>query len=176
MKNRVLSAMKLFSLTTGTLAFMLVWLFYIDYDINGKEPCPFLLPCSPEGLVLLFAVLFIMVGVYLLLICNQIAMRTKEFFFRKYYGAATSEIVTLILTEAVLFLTVAFLLSLILIDQLAPFFNTLTARQVSVTGGSDKISLIVGAFIFMIPGFIIMLLPAVRCARYTAAELLRKMR
>ena len=174
-KNWGVSALKLFSLTTGILSLLLLWLFYFDYGQKAERSGHLLAYTSFESMSLLVAILLVTVFAYLYIICNQITARTKEFFIRKLYGANTIEIVGIVMAEAFLFLLVAFALSLSLIDQLTPLFNRITGRQVSISNNYNDIGAVTGAFLFIVPAFLIMLLPALRCAKLRAVEFLKKL-
>jgi len=174
-KNWGISALKLFSLTTGMLSLLLIQLFYFDYSHADNNLSHIWTSGNYESIGLLLVILFITVYVYLLLISNQIAARAREFFIRKLYGATVLEIIGVLMVEAFLFLLVSFLLSLSLIDQLSPLFNRFTGRQVNISNNQNDIGLVAGAFLFLVPAFLMMLLPAMKCARWRAVEFLKKL-
>ncbi len=174
MKNWGISALKLFSLTTGMLSLLLIQLFYFDYSL-AEDNLMVWTGDNYESLALLLVILLIMVFVYLVLISNQITARTREFFIRKLYGASALEIVAVLMVEAFLFLLVSFLLSLSLIDQLSPLLNKFTGRRVSFSANQGDIGLVTGVFLFIVPAFLMMLLPAMKCAGWRAVEFLKKL-
>ncbi|MDZ7606080.1 MAG: FtsX-like permease family protein [Cyclobacteriaceae bacterium] len=174
-KNWGISALKLFSLTTGMLSLLLIQLFYFDYSESENNLYHVWTHGNFESIALLMVILSITVFVYLVLISNQIASRAREFFIRKLYGAGSFEIVAVLLVEAFLFLLVSFILSLALIDQLSPLFNRFTGRQVNISNNQNDIGLVTGAFLFIVPAFLMMLLPAMRCAGWRAVEFLKKL-
>jgi hypothetical protein len=174
-KNWGISALKLFSLTTGMLSLLLIQLFYFDYNQIESNLYRVWRQGNFESIALLLVILSITVFVYLLLISNQIAARSREFFIRKLYGASGFEIIAVLLVEAFLFLLVSFLLSLALIDQLSPLFNRFTGRHISISNNQNDIGLVTGAFLFIVPAFLMMLLPAMRCAGWRAVEFLKKL-
>jgi cell division protein FtsX len=174
-KNWGISALKLFSLTTGMLSLLLIQLFYFDNNQIEDNLYRAWTQGNFESIALLLVILSITVLVYLLLISNQITSRAREFFIRKLYGASAFEIIAVLLVEAFLFLLVSFLLSLTLIDQLSPMFNRFTGRSVSISNNQNDIGLVTGVFLFIVPAFLMMLLPAMRCAGWRAVEFLKKL-
>lgn len=175
MKNWGISALKLFSLTTGMVSLLLIRLFYADNSATGNSLPTVLTDDNYESIALLLVILVIMVGVYWLLIRQQIAARTREFFIRKLYGAGPLEIAGVLMLEAFLFLLAAFLLSLSLIDQLSPLFNRFTGHQVNFSANESDISIVTWSFLLIVPAFLIMLLPSLRCAGWRAVEFLKKL-
>jgi len=174
-RNWGISALKLFSLTTGMLSLLLIQLFYFDYSHADSNLSQVWISGNYENIAFLLVIMSLTVLVYLLLISNQIAARDREFFIRKLYGARSIEIVAVLMVETFLFLLVSFLLSLSLIDQLSPLFNKFTGRQVNISDNQNDIGLVTGVFLFIVPAFLVMLLPAVRCAKWRAVDFLKKL-
>jgi hypothetical protein len=170
-----LSLIKLISLTLGTIAFLLVWLFYIDHQVPENIPLAFFQSCSTESILLLTSILLITVITYFFIMKSQMTLRYKEFFIRRYYGESGQGIILILLIETFTFLIMALLISLVLIDQVAPFFNWLTQKEVDTRqAGMYSGFLPVVSFLTLL-GFVVGLLPAIICARKRAVDLLKKL-
>ena len=171
-----LSLVKIFSLTTGILSFLLVWFFYIDQQYFFDKRIAFLESCSPESAVI-FA--FIILGtaiIYFLISKSQIEFRNRELFLRKYYGAGRGSVVIMLLIETGIFIIISFLLSLVLIDQIAPYLNIVTEKSVDLQRGTDMFDVLIILCFLAVLGFAVGILPSIWYARNRAVDILKKLR
>lgn len=169
------SLIKVFSLTTGIISFLLVWLFYIDHNFFFSEDESFFQSCSAENILILAFILLVTSIIYFLIMRSQIQLRHKELFFRKFYGETHSGIIGILLIETSVFILIAFLLSLIFIDQIAPLFNLITEKSINLQNSSSLINLVL-IFIFLSGlGFVVGILPALWYGRIRAVDILKKL-
>jgi hypothetical protein len=170
-----LSLIKLTSLTLGIISFLLVWLFYIDHQVPENSRLAFFQSCSAENMLILTSILLITTVTYIFIMKSQMTLRYKEFFIRRYYGENGPGIVFILLFETFVFIVMALLISLVLIDQVTPFFNWLTQKDVDArqTGAYSGFLPVVGFLTIL--GFVAGLLPAMICARKRAVDLLKKL-
>jgi len=170
-----LSLIKLCSLTMGMIAFSLVWLFYIDHATIQKGRTFLLNLCTLENLLILGSIVIITITIYLLILRSQMTVRYKEFFIRKLYGESTKGITHIIMIETVVFVLTAFVLSLVMVDQVAPLFNLITGRDINTQQiGSEHL---IWAFVlfFILIGLLVWLFTAITCSRRQALDLLKKL-
>lgn len=170
------SLIKVFSLTSGILSFLLVWLFYIDHHLFLGGYNDFWRACSIETAVILSIILIVTSVIYFLVMKSQMQLRHKELFFRKFYGEAKKGVIGILLIETSIFILISFLLSLVLIDQVAPVFNLITEKNVDLRQQIDFANF-VSIFIFLsLLGFVIGILPSIWYARKRAVDILKKLR
>jgi hypothetical protein len=170
-----LSLIKLTSLTLGTISFLLVWLFYVDHQVPENLTLAFFQSCTTENVLLLTSIQLITIVTYFFIMRSQMTLRYKEFFIRRYYGENGLGIILILLIETFTFIGMALLISLVLIDQVAPFFNWLTQKEVDTRqAGIYSRFLPVVSFLTLL-GFVVGLLPAIICARKRAIDLLNKL-
>lgn len=170
-----LSLIKIFSLTTGILSFLLVWFFYLDHDffVGGKERL--LASCSTENAFLLGFILFCTSMIYFLVMKSQVAFRHKELFFRKLYGETNKGIIGILMIETTIYVIIAFILSLILVDQVAPWFNIITEKNVNLQDSDSPLSFIIILIFLVILGFAVGILPSIWYAKNKAIDILKKL-
>lgn len=170
-----LSLIKLCSLTMGMISFLLVWLFYIDHQkIEGKR-ISIVNSCTFENLLILGSILLVTIIVYFLIMNSQMTFRYKELFIRKLYGETGAGIFYILFIEITIFILLSFVLSLVLIDQIAPLFNSLTEKNINTrTLGYENGFLFLLSF-FMFTGIIIGVLPAIKCAGTRAVDLMKRL-
>jgi ABC-type antimicrobial peptide transport system permease subunit len=168
-----LSLIKLTSLTIGVISFLLVWLFYIDQQWMAGTGVGMGQTYSTENLLILASIMIITITVYLLIMKSQLSLRYKELFIRKLYGEHKSGVIYIVLIETIIFVFISFVVALVMIDQLAPVFNSFTGRQITVRQFDSLYGfwLLVGFFLFL--AIITGLFPALRCAKKRAVDLLR---
>ena len=170
-----LSLIKLGSLTMGMISFLLVWLFYIDHQQMESRKSALLNSCTAENLLILGSIIIVTITVYLLIQKSQMSFRFKEFFIRKLYGETGVGISYILLLETTVYILSSFLISLVLVDQVAPLFNMLTEKNVNTRQlGSENMFMTLLSF-FIIIGLLIGLLPAISCSRKRAVDLLKKL-
>ena len=106
---------------------------------------------------------------------SQISFRHKELFFRKYYGETHSGIILILMIETTIFLFISFVLSLVIIDQVVPFLNAITDKNINLRemgGGIDFIMII--CFLSVL-GFVVGIVPSLWYARNRAVDILKKL-
>ena len=170
-----LSLIKVFSLTSGILSLLLIWFFYVDNNYFGNRSFNQLNACSIDTLLLLGSVLFTMMLIYFLIIRSQISFRYKEFFIRRYYGESSKGIIFIMMSETIIFISLSFMISLVLMDQVTPFFNLMTNKSIDLQAFFyfTDIMIIVS---FLSALFIVLgLLPALWNARKEAVDFLQKL-
>lgn len=170
-----LSLIKVFSLTSGILSFLLVWLFYIDHHHSFGMHEQFLKNCSVENLLILGFILLITTIIYFFIMRSQIQLRHKELFFRKYYGETYIGIISILLIETSIFIVVSFLLSLVLIDQVAPVFNLITEKSINLQEGAKTLDLLLVFCFLSVLGFVIGIVPSLWYAKNRAIDILKKL-
>jgi len=170
-----LSLIKLCSLTMGMLSFLLVWLFYIDHKNAQNKSISIFNSCTSENLIILGSIILVTITVYFLIMNSQMTLRYKEFFIRKLYGESGIGIFYILFLEITIFIVVSFIFSLVLIDQVAPLFNLLTDRNVNARALGSENGFILLLSFFMIIGLIIGVLPAMKCSRTRAVDILKKL-
>jgi len=169
------SLIKIFSLTSGILSFLLVWLFYVDHNflLNAQES--FWKSCSVENALILSFILIVTSLIYFLIMKSQIQLRNKELFFRKFYGETHRGVIGILLIETSVFILIAFVFSLILIDQVAPIFNLITEKSINLQKNDSLFNLVL-IFIFLsILGFVVGICPSLWYARNKAVDILKKL-
>ncbi len=170
-----LSLIKLCSLTMGMISFLLVWLFYMDHQIIIGDKISFIDSCTTENGLILGAIILITVFIYFLIMKSQITFRYKEFFLRKLYGESIYGIFYILLIETTIFILCAFVFSLVLVDQIAPFFNLITEKSINTRQMNSDNGMLVLLSLFVLIGFVIGLFPAINCAGKRAVDLLKKL-
>ncbi len=170
-----LSLIKLFSLTSGITSFLLVWLFYFDHQFffgNGNQAIK---SNGLENVLLLAFIFFVTILIYFLVMKSQISFRHKELFIRKFYGESSNGIVAILIIETSIFILIAFMLSLILIDQIAPFFNAYTRKNVTFKSLERIFDMIMITCFLLLMGIIGVILPSIWYARIRAIDILKKL-
>jgi putative ABC transport system permease protein len=170
-----LSLTKLISLTMGILSFLLVWLFYIDHQNAFGDRVSFAHSCNTENVLILGSIIMITITIYFLIMKSQMTFRYREFFIRKLYGESWMGIISILLVETAIFIVSSFTLSLVLIDQVAPFFNLITDREIDTTHIGSETGFLVLLGFFLMLGFITGLVPAIICAQKNAVDLMKKL-
>ena len=170
-----LSLIKIFSLTTGIISFLLVLLFYFDQQFVFGETSQMFTSCSLENVFFPGAILLVTTIIYFLVMKSQIGFRHKELFLRKFYGESKKGITTILLIETSIFIIISFVLSLVLIDQIAPFFNMITDKQVDLRRISDPLIYLVVLGFVAILGIIVGIVPSIWYTRKRAVDILKKL-
>lgn len=170
-----LSLIKIFSLTLGIISFLLVWLFYIDHQNLISEKRQILESCTLENALLLGFILLVTVAIYFLVMKSQISVRYKELFFRKLYGETHTGIIIILMIETSFFILISFVLSLVFIDQIAPLFNLITEKNVSLRGLRSIIDIVMIACFLSVFGFMVGILPSFWYAKNRAVDILKKL-
>lgn len=168
-----LGLIKLFSLTTGIISFLLIWLFYVDHQTSSSGE-PFIRNCSLENILLFASVLIITTVLYFMILKSQMTFRHKEFFIRRLYGETSVGIAGILVFETFAYVVTALVLSLVLIDQIAPIFNIITQRSIdilAIKSYSGSVAIVAFLIILIITTTFI---PAFICSQKTAVEFLRK--
>lgn len=169
------SLIKIFSLTSGILSFLLVWLFYLDQQYFLSDKSKFLISCSADNLLLLGGILFITTVIYFLVMKSQMSFRQKELFFRKLYGASNMGIIIILMIETSIFILVAFVFSLVLIDQITPFFNEITDKNVNFRDMATVSDIIMITIFLLLLEIVVGILPSFWYARNRAVDILKKL-
>ena len=170
-----LSLIKIFALTSGILSFLLVWLFYVDHQYFFDDRRLFLKSCSLENALILGFILIVTSVIYFLVMKSQIQLRHKELFFRKFFGESQSGVIGILLIETTIFILIAFVFSLVLIDQVAPVFNVITAKSIDLQEGYKAISFFMIFCFLSVLGFVVGILPSFWYARNRAVDILKKL-
>jgi hypothetical protein len=170
-----LSLIKVCSLTMGIISFLLVWLFYIDHQLLKDSRLGFIESCSTGNMLILAAIFLTTIVIYFLIMKSQMTFRYKEFFVRRYYGESGWGIVLILLFETIVFIAFSFVLSLVLIDQVAPLFNLLTDKNVNTRHMSADSGFLVVLCFLVLLGFAVGIFPAIFCAGKRAVDLLKKL-
>jgi len=170
-----MSLIKIFSLTSGILSFLLVWLFYIDHQYFFGDQSFILKTCTTENTFILGFILLVTSVIYFLVMKSQIQIRHKELFFRKFYGEKQRGIIGLLLIETSIFIFIAFVLSLVLIDQVAPIFNLITEKSINLQRNEGALSAFLIFCFLSVLGFVVGILPSFWYARNSAVEILKKL-
>ena len=170
-----LSLIKVFSLTSGILSFLLVWLFYIDHNFLNSGHLAIVQSCSLENVILIGFIFLVTMIIYFMVMRSQIPYRHKELFLKKYYGETSNGIMKIWLFETLIFLIISLVLSLVLIDQMTPIFNIITNREVEVQDIVGPVSIfILVSFLFLF-GAIIGFLPSLFYIGKRAVDILKKL-
>lgn len=170
-----LSLMKIFSLTSGITAFLLVWLFYFDNQYLFYDKNQILESCTLDNILLMAFIILITIVIYFLVMKSQISFRHKELFLRKLYGESHTGIIIILMIETSFFILISFVLSLVLIDQIAPLFNLITEKNVNLRGLISSIDIVMIICFLSILGFIVGILPSFWYARSRAVDILKKL-
>lgn len=169
-----LSLMKVFSLTSGILSFLLVWLFYMDQQYFFSNKSQLADSCTADNLFLLGGILFITTVIYFLVMKSQMSFRQKELFFRKFYGESDMGIIIILMIETSIFILIAFLFSLVLIDQITPLFNEITDKNVDFRDTAKITDFIMITGFLLLLGIVVGILPSYWYARNRAVDILKK--
>lgn len=159
----------------GILSFLLVWLFYIDHQNAIGDRVSFVNSYNTENILILGTIIIITITIYFLIMKSQMVFRYREFFIRKLYGAGWLGIISILLAETAIFIIGSFTLSLVLIDQVAPFFNFITDREINTRQIGSETGFLVLLGFFLLLGFIVGLFPAIKCAGKNAVDLMKKL-
>ncbi len=170
-----LSLIKLFSLTSGITSFLLVWFFYFDQQYFFSEKRRLFEACTSGNIFLLGFILLVTTMIYFFIMKSQISFRHKELFFRKLYGESHKGIIVMLMMETSVFILIAFLLSLVLIDQLAPIFNLITEKNISLRKMGDIFDFFMIVCFLSVLGFVVGILPSYWYARNNAVDILKKL-
>ena len=170
-----LSLVKIFSLTSGIISFLLVWLFYVDHQYFFNIQGQFIKGYSYENALILGFILLVTIIIYFLVMKSQIQLRHKELFFRKFYGESSIGVIGILLIETSIFILIAFVISLVLIDQVAPVFNIITEKSINLQQKVAVIDVIMIFCFLSTIGFIVGILPSIWYARNRAVDILKKL-
>ena len=169
------SFIKIFSLTSGILSFLLVWLFYIDHQFFFNGEVSFWKSCAADNVGILGFILVVTSVIYFLIMKSQIQLRYKELFFKKYYGETTWGIIGILMIETSIFIIFSFLLCLVLIDQISPVFNLLTDRNVDLRQHVHFINIVMIFCFLSFLGFVVGILPSYWLAKKSAVNILHNL-
>ncbi len=103
------------------------------------------------------------------------SFRHKELFFRKFYGESDRGIIIILMIETSIFILTAFMLSLVLIDQITPFFNEITDRNVNFRDIATISDFIMITIFLVLLEIIVGIVPSYWYARNRAVDLLKKL-
>lgn len=170
-----LSLIKIFSLTSGIISFLLVWLFYFDHQKFISEKSQILVSCTLGEVLLLVFILLVTTVIYFFVMKSQISARHKELFFRKLYGETHTGIIIILMIETSFFILIAFVLSLVFIDQIAPLFNLITEKNVNLRGLRSIVDIVMIVCFLSILGFMVGILPSIWYAKNNAVDILKKL-
>jgi ABC-type antimicrobial peptide transport system permease subunit len=146
------------------------WHLYSEFE-NGE----------PAGGLITFVWLFGIVGVFVLLLAciNFINLstarsekRAKEVGVRKAIGSARKQLVLQFLSESLMVVTIAFVVSMVLVALLQPLFNELADKDISLPFANPGFWGIVIAFI-AVTGIMAGLYPAVYLSSFQPARVLK---
>lgn len=170
-----LSLLKIFSLTSGILSFLLVWLFYIDHEVLASGRLAIVKSYSIENVLLLGFIITGTLIIYFLVMKSQIPYRYKELFLKKYYGESSKGIMNIWLIETLIFLIISLVISLVLIDQVAPIFNFMTKKEVDVESIAGSVSFFILFSFISLFAVIVGFLPSLFHIRKRAVDILKKL-
>jgi len=102
-------------------------------------------------------------------------VRYKEFFVRRYYGEPGWGIVFILLFETVIYVVFSFVLSLVLVDQVAPMFNLLTDKNINTRQLSTDSGFLGVLCFLLLLSFAVGIFPAILCKGKRAVDLLKKL-
>lgn len=170
-----LSLIKMFSLTSGITSFLLVWLFYFDQHLFLRTDQLGNKFSSLDNVLLLTFIILVTTIIYFLVVRSQISFRHTELFVRKLYGESSSGIVVILIFEMSIFILISFLLSLILIDQISPFFNAFTNKNVHVESRMNIFNFILISCFMLTLGIVIGIFPSIWYARKRALDIQKKL-
>jgi putative ABC transport system permease protein len=149
---------------------MNTWHLYSEFE-NGE----------PAGGRITFVWLFGVVGAFVLLLAcinfmnlttAQSEKRSREVGVRKVIGSARQQLVTQFLSESFIVVIFAFLVSIILIVLLQPWFNRLTEKDISLPFGNPVFWALAGGFV-MLTGFLAGAYPALYLSSFQPARVLK---
>jgi len=169
------SLIKIFSLTSGILSFLLVWLFYIDHQFFIDGQVSFWKSCAADNVGILGFIVFVTSVIYFLIMKSQIQLRYKELFFKKYYGETPWGIIGILMIETSIFILFSFLLCLVLIDQISPVFNLFTDRNINLQQHVHIINLVMIFCFLSFLGFVVGILPSYWFGKIRAVDILHKL-
>ena len=170
-----LSLIKIFSLTTGILSFLLIWLFYIDYHYFFDEQSAFFKSCSMENAVILGFIVSGTAIIYFLIMKSQRHLRNKELFLKKYYGETRKGVIIMLMIETSIFIIISFLLSLALIDQVTPMLNHITEKDVSLHQADLLLSFLIMIIFLGALGLIVGIFPSLWYSKSRAIDFLKEL-
>ena len=170
-----LSLIKVISLTSGVTSFLLVWFFFIDFQNFFSDKKKLAESCTLENVLLLGFILLGTSLIYFLVMKSQISFRHKELFFRKLYGETHSGIILILMIETSIFLFISFVLSLVVIDQVVPFFNVITDKNINLREMGDGVDFIMIICFLSVLGFLVGIVPSLWYARNRAVDILKKL-
>ena len=170
-----LSLIKVFSLTSGITSFLLVWFFFMDFQCFFSDKNQLIQSCTLENVLLLAFILLGTSIIYFLVMKSQISFRQKELFFRKFYGETQGGIILILMIETFVFIVISFLLSLVIIDQIVPFFNKITNKNICLREMGDGIDFIMITCFLSTLGFVVGIVPSLWYARNRAVDILKKL-
>jgi hypothetical protein len=136
---------------------------------------------EPVGGRITFVWLFGVVGMFVLLLAcinfmnlstAQSEKRSKEVGVRKVIGSARPQLVTQFLSESFIVVILAFILSMILVSLLQPWFNNLTDKDIRLPFTSPIFWAMAAAFIFF-TGFMAGVYPAFYLSSFQPAKVLK---
>jgi len=165
--NWWLSLIKLFSLTTGILSFLIIWLFYIDQEYMVFKSC------SVENAVIMGCIVLGTAIIYFMIMKSQWQLRNKELFLRKYYGETQNGVIFMLMVETSIFIIISFFLSLVLLDQLTPLLNHITDKNVSLRQIDQLLSFIIIIVFLGVLAVIVGLFPSLWYAKSKAVDILK---
>lgn len=171
-----LSLFKIFSLTTGILSLLLVWLFYIDHESVRQSYYSIFSSCDTDTALILSGILIVNFIIYLYLSASQLHLRYNEFFFRRLYGESGLGLVIILILETTVFISVSFLISLVLIDWVAPMFNVITSKSIDPRHVSRLLDYSIIFTLFILMELFVGLFLTYFCSRNSALNLLKKIR
>ena len=166
---------KVFSLTSGILSFLLIWFFYLEQGECLDQEKKLMQSCSLENIMILGFILLLTSIIYFLVMKSQITTRQKELFWRKYYGESSNGIAFMLMLETAIFILIAFVLSLVLVDLITPFFNFITSKNISLRHQGSLFNLTLIVLFLSLLGVTIGILPSIWYGRTRASDILKNL-
>ena len=168
-----LSIIKIISLVTGMLSFLLVWFFYIDHQYSLLQPSLWL-NLSSDAMLILSGIVLVNIALYGFMVRSQLQGRYKAFFIRRYYGETWLGIMKIIMIETTIYVLISVVICLVLLDLVTPAFNDFTGKSINFRSTFNMVNVILILSTLMAVEVVVGGISAFVNRHITAADLLHK--
>lgn len=155
------------------------------YSGNIRETTSIANPPAEGSSALLYLKIFALVALFILLIAcinymnlstAKASTRCKEIGVKKAVGAFRGQLITQLLVESLVITSLSFVLAVLLVNLILPFFNAFTLKELSLGLSTDYRIWLSAAGVVLIAGLLAGSYPALMLSRFSPSLLLKSLK
>lgn len=155
------------------------------YSNNILETTSIANPPAQGSSALLYLKIFALVAIFVLLIAcinymnlstAKASTRSKEIGVKKAVGAYRGQLITQLLVESSVLTSISFILAVLLVNLILPFFNAFTLKELSLGWSTDYRIWLSAAGVVIIAGLMAGSYPALMLSRFSPSLLLKSLK